>query len=170
MTERPRPKAIADLTLAATSTAANVGTMFLHYTLTEWQHAALGDSGEAVLAELISQAVMLTGVPDPSPRWTELADLALIHVRLVLLDAGVIVEVADRHDQPPAWAETVTALCARWNSYRTNVGRVVWCELRQRPPTRERRLPTRLGHQDVGATSESVSMPCHRASCAAASA
>ncbi|WP_322767851.1 hypothetical protein [Frankia sp. Cr1] len=28
MTERPRPKAMADLTLAATSTAANVGTMF----------------------------------------------------------------------------------------------------------------------------------------------
>lgn len=135
MTERPRPKAIADLTLAATSTAANVGAMFLHYTLTEWQCAEVGDSGEAVLAELIGQAVKLSGVPDPSPRWVELHDLALIRVRLVLLEHGVIVEVADRHDQPPTWPDVVPSLCSRWNSYPTSVGRVVWCELE--PPTYE---------------------------------
>lgn len=135
MTERPQPKAIADLTLAATSTAASVGTMFLHYTLTEWQRTELADNAEAVLTELIEQAVTLTRVPDPSPRWVELADLALIRVRLVLLENGVIVEVVDRHDKPPTWADAVTALCSRWNSYPTNEGRVVWCELE--PPVYE---------------------------------
>ncbi|MGA5426627.1 hypothetical protein ACPCVL_07485 [Streptomyces koyangensis] len=129
MTDRPRPKAIADLTLAATPTAVSVGMMFLRYTLTEWQRPELGDSAEAVLSGLVDQAVKLTGVPDPSPRWVELTDLALIRVRLVLLEHGVIVEVADRHDQPPTWPDAVTSLCSRWNSYRTNVGRVVWCEL-----------------------------------------
>lgn len=107
----------------------NVGTMFLHHTFAEWQCVALVDSGEAVLTELVSQAVKLTGVPNPSPRWTELADLALIRVRLVLLDHGVIVEVADRHDHPPTLPDAVTALCSRWNSYPTSIGRVVWCEL-----------------------------------------
>lgn len=135
MAEQPRPKAIADLTLAATSTAVSVGAMFLSYTLTEWQRTELGDNAEAVLSELITQAVKLTGVPDPSPRWVELTDLALIRVRLVLLENGVIVEVADRHDQPPTWADAVTSLCSRWNSYPTNVGRVVWCELE--PPVYE---------------------------------
>lgn len=153
MTERPQPKAIADLTLAATSTAANVGTMFLRYTLTEWQRTELGDNADAVLSELITQAVKLTGVPDPSPRWVELADLALIRVRLVLLETGVIVEVADRHDQPPTWPEAMTALCSRWNSYPTNVGRVVWCELE--PPVYEltaQGLPKRVRSKTEGIT------------------
>ncbi|MCZ7456943.1 hypothetical protein [Streptomyces sp. WMMC940] len=132
MTERPHPKAVADLTLAATATAANIGTMFLRYTLAEWEHGQLNDNGEAVLTELIGQAVNLTGVPDPSPHWVELADLALIRVRLVLFEHGVIVEVADRHNQPPTWPDAVTSLCSRWNCYPTNVGRVVWCEL-ERP-------------------------------------
>jgi hypothetical protein len=135
MAERPRPKAIADLTLAATSTAVNVGTMFLRYTLAEWRRAELADNGEAVLSALIDQAVVLTGVPEPSPRWVELADLALIRVRLVLLETGVIVEVADRHGQPPTLPDGVTSLCSRWNSYPTNLGRVVWCELQ--PPVYE---------------------------------
>lgn len=135
MAEQPRPKAIADLTLAATSTAASIGVMFLHCTLAAWQRDELSSNGEVVLSALISEAVTLTGVPEPSPRWTELADLALIRVRLVLLDTGVIVEVADRHDQPPTWADAVTSLCSRWNSYRTNTGRVVWCELE--PPMYE---------------------------------
>lgn len=135
MTERPSPKAIADLTLAATSTAVSVGMMFLRCTLANWQRAELGDNGEAVLSELIGQAVTLTGVPDPSPRWVELDDLALLRVRLVLLERGVIVEVADRHNQLPSLPSVVTSLCSRWNSYPTNAGRVVWCELE--PPVYE---------------------------------
>ncbi len=153
MVEQPRPKAIADLTLAATSTAASVGVMFLRCTLTEWQRDELGNNGEAVLSALISEAVASTGVPEPSPRWTELTDLALIRVRLVLLETGVIVEVADRHNQPPTWADAVTSLCSRWNSYRTDAGRVVWCELE--PPLYELTaigLPKRIRTKAVDTT------------------
>ncbi|MFD8611980.1 hypothetical protein [Streptomyces sp. NPDC059631] len=122
--------------------------MFLHYTLTEWQRTQLADNAEAVLTELIGQAVTLTGVPDPSARWVELVDLALIRVRLVLLESGVVVEVVDRHDKPPTWADAVTALCSRWNSYPINGGRVVWCELE--PPVyelTEHGLPKRVRHK-----------------------
>lgn len=153
MAEQPHPKAIADLTLAATSTAVSVGAMFLRYTLAAWRREELSSNGEAVLSALISEAVTLTGVPEPSPRWTELVDLALIRVRLVLLETGVIVEVADRHDQPPTWADAVTSLCSRWNSYRTNVGRVVWCELE--PPLyelTENGLPKRVRTKAVDTT------------------
>ncbi|MEV6871467.1 hypothetical protein [Amycolatopsis sp. NPDC051128] len=132
MAEQPRPKAIADLTLAATSTAVNVGNLFLCYTFAEWRRTELIDTGEAVLSEMIGQTVELTGVPDPAARWINLRDLALLRVRLVLLEAGVIVEVADRHNQPPTWPDAVTSLCSRWSSYPTNVGRVVWCELEAR--------------------------------------
>ncbi len=151
MTEQPRPKAIADLTLAATSTAVNVGILLLHHTLQEWKRTELEDSGEAVLSELIGQAVKLTGVPNPSPRWVELDHLALIRVRLVLLDKGVIVEVADCHDQPPSLPDAVTSLCSRWNSYPTSVGRVVWCELE--PPVyelTEHGLPKRVRSKTGG--------------------
>jgi hypothetical protein len=129
MSSQPRPRAIADLTLAATSTAVNVSLLFLHFTLREWRRTELGDNGEAVLAKLVDQAVKLTGVPEPSPRWVELDDLALIRVRLVLLEHSVIVEVSDRHDRPPTWPDAVLALCARWSSYPTTSGRVAWCEL-----------------------------------------
>lgn len=118
--------------------------MFLHSTLKDWARADLASSGEIVLGELVGRAVELTGIPDPSPRWVELCDLALIRVRLVLLETGVIAEVADRYNQPPTWPEAVIAVCSRWNSYPTDAGRVVWCELA--PPTcemTERGLPKR---------------------------
>jgi hypothetical protein len=129
MTSAPRPRAIADLTLAATSTAVNVGLLFLHHTLTEWGHPELASNGDALLSEMISQAVKLTGVPDPSPRWVELDDLALICVRLVLFGRAVVIEVADRHREPPNPSNAFRSLGKRYNFYPTKLGRVVWCEL-----------------------------------------
>lgn len=129
MSSSRQPRAMADLTLAATSTAVNVGNLFLGYTLREWGHTGLASNGEALMSELIGEAVKLTGVPDPSPRWVELNDLALIRVRLVLLDESMIFEVADRHREPPEPSGTFRSLSTRWNSYPTSVGRVVWCEL-----------------------------------------
>jgi hypothetical protein len=81
----------------------------------------------------VDNAVKLTGVPDPSPRWSELADLAMIRLRLVLIEDGVIVEVADRHNQPPAFSDSLRSTCSRYSSYPTNVGRVVWCEVSTAP-------------------------------------
>lgn len=124
-----RPGAVADLTLAATSTAVNVGRMFVHHTLNEWGQPGLVSTGEALLSELVGQAVTLTGVPDPTTRWLDLDDLALIDVRLLLFDHGIVIEVADRHREAPTPSTRFRSLSTRWHFYPTPAGRVVWCEL-----------------------------------------
>jgi hypothetical protein len=118
-----------DLTLAATSTAATCAKLFVDSTLRRWGHLKLTDAAEQLATELVADAVHLTGLSDPHIRWTELEDLALLRVRLVLLDHGIICEIADRHRQPPAPSEQLQAICQRWGSYLTRTGRVVWGEL-----------------------------------------
>jgi hypothetical protein len=49
----------------------------------------------------------------------------MIRLRLVPIEDGVIVEVADRHNQPPEYSYQVRSLCSRYNSYLTSIGRVV---------------------------------------------
>lgn len=142
MTSSPRPRAVSDLTLAATSTAVNVGVLFLQYTLEEWGCPDVVSNGKTLLSELISQAVTLTGVPNPSPRWVDLDDLALLHVRLMLFDQEVVIQVADRHQKPPTPSPSFRSLSKRWNSYTTPVGRVVWCAL-DLPQLTEHGLPKR---------------------------
>ncbi len=129
MTNTPRPRVVSSLTLAATSTAVHVGLLFLNYTLIKWDHQELALNGETLLSEMVMQAVKLTGVPDPSPRWVDLDDLALVCVRLMLFDHAVVIEVADRHREPPNPSEDFRWLSKRWNFYPTQAGRVVWCEL-----------------------------------------
>jgi hypothetical protein len=125
----PQPTAASDLTLAATSTAVNVGLMLLHLTLTKWGHPELVRTGAAVLSELLDQAVRHTGVPDPTARWRDRDDLALIDVRLLLFDHAIVIKVADRHCEPPERADAFRALSNRWHFHPTPAGRVVWCEL-----------------------------------------
>jgi len=76
---------------------------------------------------------LLTGIPEENPRWSDLEDLALLRARLVLLDEGVFIEVADDHNQPPTPSEQFRSISRRWNSYPTKIGRVVWCELEFQP-------------------------------------
>lgn len=57
----------------------------------------------------------------------------MLRLRLVLIEDGVIVEVADRHNQPPAYSDHLRSLCSRYSSYPTSVGRVVWCEVSATP-------------------------------------
>lgn len=125
----PQPTAVSDLTLAATSTAVNVGLMLLHLTLAKWGHPELVRTGAAVLSELLDQAVRHTGVPDPTERWRDRDDLALIGVRLLLLDHGIVIKVADRHREPPEPSDAFRSLSDRWHFHPTPAGRVVWCEL-----------------------------------------
>ena len=133
MTSAPQPRAIEDFPLAATSTAVNCALMFVEHTLRRWSMLELLYPVALVVTELVDSAVELTGVPDPSPRWSELDDLAMIRLRLVLIEDGVIVEVADRHNQPPVYLDQVRLLCSRYSSYPTSIGRVVWCEVSTTP-------------------------------------
>jgi hypothetical protein len=129
MTNAPRPIAVSDLTLAATSTAVNVSLLLLHCALADWGRPELASSGTTLLSELVGEAVKLTGVPDPSTRWLDLDDLALVHVRLRLFDDKFVIEVADRHREPSNPSAAFRSLSKRWNFYPTSAGRVVWCEL-----------------------------------------
>lgn len=133
VTRAPQARAISDLTLAATHTAPNIAKLFVGYVLREWGQAALIGDSEAVVSEMVENAVTLTGVPETEPQWSNLEDLALIRVRLVLLDKSIVIEVADSHNQPPAPSEKFHSVSRRWNSYPTKVGRVVWCELGFQP-------------------------------------
>lgn len=137
-----RPKVISNLTLAALPTAVGCSRMFVRITLKDWGLEAITDTGELLMSELVTNAVKSTGVVDESPRWVDLKDLALIYVRLVVLDDGLIIEVADRDKNPPVIPEQsldaeggrglflVETMSKRWNFYRPRAGgKVVWCEL-----------------------------------------
>jgi hypothetical protein len=133
MTSPPLPKVIEDFPLAATSTAVSCALLFVDHTLRRWSLLDLLHPVGLVVTELVDNAVQLTGIPDPSPRWSELTDLAMIRLRLVLIEDGVIVEVADRHSQPPVLSDGLRSICSRYRSYPTHTGRMVWCEVSTRP-------------------------------------
>ncbi|MGH4016230.1 MAG: ATP-binding protein [Pseudonocardiaceae bacterium] len=77
------------------------------------------------VTELVINAVGATGVMDEHPRWWELDHLNLIRVRLLGMDASIVIEV---WDSDPELAESISH---RWNYFDPRSGgRVVWCELK----------------------------------------
>jgi hypothetical protein len=95
-----------------------------------------------VLSELVTNAVNATGTTNPRPRWSELHNLALITVRLLVTADSLVIEVWDRDPSPPVPKEAaeaeeagrglliVGALCRRWNYfYPESGGKAVWGEL-----------------------------------------
>ena len=54
MSSSRQPRAIADLTLAATSTAVSVAILFLGYMLRQWDHLELISNGEALMADMVA--------------------------------------------------------------------------------------------------------------------
>ncbi len=140
--DKPRLKKANALTLAAVMTAVGCSRLFARYTLRNWDLDVLRDDAELVISELVTNAVKTTGVTEAQPRWTELDDLALIDVRLVLTDISVIIEVWDRDPRPPIIKQPrlddengrglfiIGELCRRWNFYPARKGgKVVWGEL-----------------------------------------
>jgi hypothetical protein len=125
----PPARAISDLVLAATSTAVSCARLFVECTLRRWERRELTDGTVWLVTELVADAVRLTGFPHPEARWVDADDLALLRARLVLLDQGIICEVADRHTELPTPSEQFQTICTRWNAYLTGAGRVVWGEL-----------------------------------------
>jgi hypothetical protein len=89
--------------------------------------------------------VRATGITEPNPVWSRLASLSLLTVRLVGLDASVVIEVWDasleqpviRHasadDKDGRGLRIVERLSSRWGSYPYRGGKVVWAELAAYP-------------------------------------
>jgi anti-sigma regulatory factor (Ser/Thr protein kinase) len=137
-----RPRLTSGLTLAAVPTAAGVARFFVRQRLSQWGLNRLIDDAELVLSELVTNAVIATGTTNPQPKWSELDNLAIITVRLVVTADSLVIEVWDRDPKPPTPKQAkrddengrglaiVTAFCRRWNYfYPESGGKAIWGEL-----------------------------------------
>jgi anti-sigma regulatory factor (Ser/Thr protein kinase) len=142
MTDHKHPQPTSSLTLAAVPTAVRLARLFLRQRLSLWGLSRLIDDAELVLSELVTNAVNVTGNTNPKPRWSELHNLALITVRLVITQDSVVIEVWDRDPSPPVLKQPeeadeagrglliVGALCRRWDYFfPESGGKAVWGEL-----------------------------------------
>ena len=133
------------LTLAATPTAVRYSRQFVRLALKRWGLAALAEDAELVVSELVTNAVQASGVTDPEAAWGDLGRLATIQVRVLMYQAGIVIEVWDRDPGAPAGHDAasdeeggrglmiVTALCKEWDYLcAARGGKVVWAELRCR--------------------------------------
>lgn len=146
-----RPWCVDQLDLAAVPTAVTCSRVFVKITLDKWGASTAVDDALLVVSELVTSAVRTTGVTDPHPHWSELDHLNLISVRLVRLEASIVIEVWDSDPEPPVLdaphPDVVGGLDLfapkppgkRWQYFHPRSGgKVVWCELelRQRSETR----------------------------------
>jgi hypothetical protein len=96
-TPRPYPRAepvTTEITFAALPTAVSCARLFVRHTLATWRAEPI-DAAETAVVELVTEAVEQTGIAHPAPAWSQLTHLGLIHVRLLLVEDDLIVEVRD---------------------------------------------------------------------------
>jgi anti-sigma regulatory factor (Ser/Thr protein kinase) len=89
------------LKFAATLTAPRCARAFVRHTLTSWLLADLVDDAEAIVAELVTNAVQATGSTDPDPTYADLAELALLGVQVRVTGRSLFIEVWDDDREPP---------------------------------------------------------------------
>jgi anti-sigma regulatory factor (Ser/Thr protein kinase) len=134
-----RPQLTSGLMLAAVPTAAGIARSFVRQRLSQWGLNRLINAAELVLSELVTNAVNATGTTNSRPRWSDLHNLALITVRLVVTVDSLVIEVWDRDPSPPVPKQSdqadeagrglliVAALCRRWHYfYPESGGKAVW--------------------------------------------
>ena len=141
---RRRPPSIAsEISLAAVVTAIGHARAYVTSIVTTWGLECLGDDAALLTSELVTNAVRATGITCPEPRWSDPDHLALIRLRLIVVDDSLIIEVWDREATPPVLPDTpdpedesgrglliVAGLSKQWNYYRlAEGGKWVWAEL-----------------------------------------
>jgi anti-sigma regulatory factor (Ser/Thr protein kinase) len=131
------------MTFAALLTAVGCARLFVKYTLQNWKVGREQiETAELLTSELVTNAVKSTGIIEPHPAYTTLNHLALVHVRLLLFDRSVVLEVWDADPNPPVMKEQtldaeggrglflVATMSRHWNYYHPKSGgKVVWCEI-----------------------------------------
>jgi anti-sigma regulatory factor (Ser/Thr protein kinase) len=129
MTGHTYPQLTSGLTLAAVPTAVGLARSFARSRLTQWGLNRLVSDAELVASELVTNAVNATATTNPRPRSSELHNLALITVRLVVTADSLVIEVWDRDPSPPVSKDAaaaddagrglliVGALCRRWGYF-----------------------------------------------------
>jgi len=167
------PQAATGLALAAVPTAVRCSRMLVSSCLRQWGLPSLAGDSELVVSELVTNAVAATGVTETEPRWSQLAGLATIHVRVMLFEGSIVIAVWDRNPAPPVLRQSepdsengrglsiVAALCKRWDYFLLDGdGKCVWAELAIQPdalPSAE--LPRRVPASSGVRTAESGTEP-----------
>ena len=141
-TNHARPQLTNGMTLAAVPTAVRLARLFACHQLSQWGLSQLINEAELVTSELVTNAVNATGTTNPRPRWSELRNLALITIRLVVTVDSLVIEVWDRDPRPPVPQQPeqadetgrglliVGSLCRRWHYFfPESGGKAVWGEL-----------------------------------------
>jgi Histidine kinase-like ATPase domain len=152
-----RALGISYLTLAAVPAAAGCSRQLIRLTLDRWGLVRMTGDAEMVVSELTTNAVQATRLTDPKAKWNDVRNLATIHVRLLMFDTAIVIEVWDRYSVAPASQDVtgeeeagrglsiVAALSAEWNYFLApQGGKVVWAELPIPPyPVNDADLPQR---------------------------
>lgn len=156
------PQAITGLALAAVPSAVRCSRMLVRMCLSQWGLSSRIEDSELVISELVTNAVTVTGVTEAEPRWSQLTDLATIHVRVMLFEGSIVIAVWDRDPAPPVVRQSapdsengrglsiVATLSKRWNYLQLDGCKCVWAELAIQPdalPSAElpRRFPASSG-------------------------
>ncbi|SCD47596.1 Anti-sigma regulatory factor (Ser/Thr protein kinase) [Streptomyces sp. BpilaLS-43] len=143
------------LRLAAVPSAVSCSRMFIRQTLQRWKVPDyIDDVAELVVSELVTNAVKMTGITDPQPKWTAVKAEHVIGVQLRIIDARLYVEVWDRSTDAPVKKDPdddaeggrglllIEAMAERWDVYRPQSGgKVVWAEVLLTEPPNPPPLP-----------------------------
>ena len=95
-----------------------------------------------MVSELATNAVQATGLTDTDAKWSDRGNLATIHVRLLLFETSIVIEVWDRDRAAPVPQDVtageeggrglliVTTLSTKWGCFPgPQGGKAVWAEL-----------------------------------------
>ncbi|MFJ6723837.1 ATP-binding protein [Streptomyces sp. NPDC091281] len=136
-----RARFVDQLNLVAVASAVSVSRHFVRLTLGKWQAGSVEGDAALVVSELVTNAIKVSGVLDRQPTWAEMDALALVTVRLIGLDASIVVEVGDASQEQPVLRRPdgdaeggrglllVEEIAENWGSYRTRRGKAVWAEI-----------------------------------------
>lgn len=142
--------------LAAIPTAVGAARRYVRNELMRRGYVALVGDAELVSSELVTNAVLATGLAIPDPTWPELDGVTVIRIRLGFSATFVLIEVWDSQATLPTQQEPgteaeggrglfiVAAMCTRWDVRPVAGGKVVWAELPLPAPEElPRRMPKR---------------------------
>ena len=124
-----QPQQVEEISLAAVPTAVTCSRLFMTKTLIEWHLEHITNTVELIMSELVTNAVNTTGITAPNPKWTRIADVIMIHLRLQLLhDNNIAIEVKDNSTNPPIFGPA-TKKENHGYTFPPDGGKVVWCTL-----------------------------------------
>ena len=147
----PHALGVNFLTLAAVPAAVGRSRELVRLGLDRWGLASLAADAEMMVSELATNAIQATGRTDADATRDDVGDdAAAFHVRLLLFEASIVIEVWDADPAPPAPQHgtgeeeggrglmIVAALSAKWDWFPApQGGKVVWaeCAIPPRPLT-----------------------------------